>query len=337
MHARAALPRLPRRPPGALSARRQVASSSPAAAPAQATPPRQLYPFAGQEVHRSGVPAPAPLLAGTLPRPRRRQKQQHHGRQDDGCDNADDDENDDASHLVHFEVRGNPRGLPALVLHGGPGAGSYPSHSRFFDPARYCVILFDQRGCGRSAPLGRLRGNNAASLVRDAEALREHLGISEWAAVLGGSWGAALALEYGLRAPESVRSLVLRAVCTMRLREEVGWLYRGGGAATVRPEAWRAFLQHVGMTAEDVQAGREDPVAAYYERLLSEDVATRDAAVSLWFFIFWGSRLSIFRIRARAPRQPRHMGVTDDDHYTNTKTSIYPSVFTQCRARFKYV
>lgn len=239
------------------------ASSS--AGPQQPPTLRQLYPF---------EPSAPPLLAGTLP-----------GAAADGggADDANQgaaDEKDDPHHRFYFEVRGNPLGLPALVLHGGPGAGSYPSHARFFDPARYCVVLLDQRGCGRSGPLGALRANDAPALLRDAERLRAHLGAPAWACVLGGSWGAALGLEYAVRHPESVRALVLRAVCTMRPHEEIGWLYRGGAGALLRPEAWRAFLAHVGMAPEGVAAGIEDPLPAYYERLLSDDLATRDAAVS---------------------------------------------------------
>jgi len=278
---------------------------------------RQLYSFAppkdaaaagaSASAGRSAPAPPAPLLAGTLP--------PSPAGGDDG-------------HRVYFEVRGNPRGLPALVLHGGPGAGSYPSHARFLDPARYCVVLFDQRGSGRSTPLGRLRGNTAAALVADAERLRRHLGVARWACVLGGSWGACLALQYALERPASVRALVLRAVCTMRPgAEEVGWLYRGGrrqgggagaregggggtgplaaagspadavavagagGAGALRPGAWAAFLAHVGMAPEVVVAGREDPLPAYYARLLGdpadpEQLAARDAAVSPFFIFF---------------------------------------------------
>lgn len=296
--------RAPTRPPPAQRTRRRRALVSAASCSGTPTtlsdpPPRaqqqqpqqppqlrQLYPFASPE----GSPgtsgggrlhsAPPPLLAGTLPAAAAAA----------GDDNHD---GDDPSHRFYFEVRGNPLGLPALVLHGGPGAGSYPSHARFFDPDRYCVVLFDQRGCGRSSPLGALRGNTASAIVRDAERLRAHLGAPAWACVLGGSWGSALGLKYALDHPGSVRSLVLRAVCTMRPREEIGWLYRGGSGGggggagpLLRPEAWRAFLAHVGMTPEEVAAGGEDPLPAYYERLLSDDLARRDAAVSFLLSFF---------------------------------------------------
>jgi hypothetical protein len=245
--------------------------------PATPTTLRQLYPFVPDAAAAAGVAsprqqqAPAPLLAGMLP-----------AAASDGDGDGDDaNGDDDPDHRFFFEVRGNPLGLPALVLHGGPGAGSYPSHARFFDPERFCVVLFDQRGCGRSSPVGALRNNTARLLLRDAERLRAHLGVREWACVLGGSWGSALGIEYAVRYPQSVRALVLRAVCSMRPREEIGWLYRGGGAGALRPQAWRSFLAHVGMTPERVAAGVEDPLPAYYERLLStDDLARRDAAVS---------------------------------------------------------
>eukprot|EP00900_Chrysochromulina_parva_P007950 jgi/Chrpa1/17156/Chrysochromulina_OHIO_Genome00023920-RA len=122
-------------------------------------------------------------------------------------------------HKLYYEVHGKAGGAPALFLHGGPGAGCAVRHAGFFDPKHYQIVLFDQRGCGRSTPTGELQDNNAAELVQDCERLREHLGFDRWACVLGGSWGTTLALAYSGAHPDRVGSIVMRAVCLMRATE----------------------------------------------------------------------------------------------------------------------
>lgn len=177
-------------------------------------------------------------------------------------------------HSIYYEVHGDPAApRVALFLHGGPGAGCFPNHARFFDPASYRAVLVDQRGCGRSTPTACLRGNTTAELVGDLEALRRHLGVRRWHVVLGGSWGVALALAYAQAHPSALRALVLRGVCLMR-RREIDWMYRGGAGA-LRPLSWRRFLRH--LPPEE----RGDPLLAYYRRLLSPEGGVRAAAVRL--------------------------------------------------------
>ncbi|HUO82014.1 MAG TPA: prolyl aminopeptidase [Gammaproteobacteria bacterium] len=140
-------------------------------------------------------------------------------------------------HRLYFEVSGNPGGRPVLVLHGGPGSSTSPTQRRFFDPACWRIVLFDQRGCGQSAPLGSLRGNDTQSLVEDIERLRGALGVERWV-LFGGSWGATLALAYTLEYPQHVSALVLRGVF-LGSREEVEWFLLG--LRRLLPEAWARF------------------------------------------------------------------------------------------------
>jgi proline iminopeptidase len=185
----------------------------------------------------------------------------------------------DGNH-VYWEVSGNPRGKPAVVLHGGPGAGSSPFHRRLFDPGRYRVVLFDQRGCGRSTPhashpAARLDSNTTWHLVADIERLRVHLGIDRWL-VLGGSWGTVLALAYAQTHPGRVSQLVLTGVCAQR-RKEIEW-YWGGGAAFLFPEAWERFL------APLPSGWRKYPqlIEAYTRLLDDPDPAVRQPAITAW-------------------------------------------------------
>ena len=137
-------------------------------------------------------------------------------------------------HTIYWEESGNPQGKPVVVLHGGPGAGCFTRHSGFFDPSHYKIVLFDQRGCGKSTPRGELQDNDTPNLVADCEALRQHLDIEQWKVVLGGSWGVTLALSLALAHPSRVGSLVLRAVCLMR-SSEILWLFGGTGVARLQP------------------------------------------------------------------------------------------------------
>ncbi|WP_185983059.1 prolyl aminopeptidase [Aureimonas mangrovi] len=176
-------------------------------------------------------------------------------------------------HSLYWELCGNPDGKPVVFLHGGPGSGCGPVHRRLFDPARYRILLFDQRGCGRSTPSGLLDSNTTWHLVADIERLREHLDVERWM-VFGGSWGATLGLAYAQTHPERVTEMVLRGVFAGR-RAELDWFYREG-ASRLFPEEWRRFL------APLPPAGLADPVAAYRRLLTDEDRAVRARAARAW-------------------------------------------------------
>lgn len=151
---------------------------------------------------------------------------------------------DGEGHVLYYEVYGEGK-VPALFLHGGPGAGCFPRHAQFFDPDHYMVVLLDQRGCGRSTPRGEVCDNDIGFLVRDIEILRLELNLEQWKVVLGGSWGSTLAIAYAQSYPSKVGSLVLRGVCLMR-SQEVNWLFSSkGGAAALNQEAWKQFADPV--------------------------------------------------------------------------------------------
>lgn len=179
----------------------------------------------------------------------------------------------DAPHVLHVEEYGNPNGIVVVFLHGGPGAGCEPYHSRFFDPESYRIILLDQRGCGRSTPHAELEGNTTQALVADMEVIRERLGIEQWV-VFGGSWGSTLALVYAQTHPERVAGMILRGIFLCR-DKEIQWFYQQG-ASRLAPDHWQDYL-HVIPEAE-----RDDMLAAYYRRLTSEDEVTRMAAARAW-------------------------------------------------------
>ena len=179
---------------------------------------------------------------------------------------------------VYWETCGNPEGKPALVVHGGPGSGCTPTHRRFFDPSSYRIVLFDQRGSGRSTPNAgdidtSLEHNTTDHLVQDIEALRSHLGIDRWL-VFGNSWGSTLGLVYGQRHPERVSEIVLLAVTTSD-REEIHWLYHGAGR--LFPDAWERFHAGAGVSGRD-----DDLVAAYHHLLNSPDPGVREEAAAEW-------------------------------------------------------
>jgi len=173
----------------------------------------------------------------------------------------------DAPHELYWEQCGTPDGIPIVFLHGGPGAGCSPFDRRFFDPAAFRVVLFDQRGAGRSRPAGELRDNTPDHLVADIERLRLELGIDTWH-VFGGSWGSTLALYYAERHPDRVRSLVLRGIWLVRAAELRWWLY---DLRWLQPELWRRFAEHV------PEAEQGDLLEAYWRRLTGDD---RDAALA---------------------------------------------------------
>ncbi|HQX32064.1 MAG TPA: prolyl aminopeptidase [Dokdonella sp.] len=176
-------------------------------------------------------------------------------------------------HRLYYEQCGNPDGKPVVFLHGGPGAGCGPNSRRFFDPAHYHIILFDQRGCGRSTPHAELVDNTTWDLVADMERLREHLGIDRWQ-VFGGSWGSTLALSYAQTHPQRVSELVLRGIFMLR-RWELEWFYQKGCDA-IFPDAWETYL------AQIPEVERGDLISAYYRRLTSPDPAIRLSAAKAW-------------------------------------------------------
>jgi len=176
-------------------------------------------------------------------------------------------------HTIYFEVSGNPNGKPVVVCHGGPGGGSTPSMRRYFDPKAYKIVLFDQRGCGRSKPHASLEDNTTWALVKDMEKLRRHLGIENWQ-VFGGSWGSTLALAYAQSHPARVTELVLRGIFTLR-KKELHWFYQEG-ANWIYPDAWEAFLAPI------PKAERSDLMDAYYKRLTGDDREEQANAAKAW-------------------------------------------------------
>jgi proline iminopeptidase len=176
-------------------------------------------------------------------------------------------------HNLHYEECGNPAGKPVVLLHGGPGGGCSPKMRRFHDPARYRIVLFDQRGSGRSTPHADLVDNTTWDLVADIERLREHLGIARWQ-VFGGSWGSTLALAYAQKYPEAVTELVLRGIFMLR-RWELEWFYQEG-TSRVFPDAWDEYVAAI----PEVERG--DLISAYHRRLTSDDPAVRLAAARAW-------------------------------------------------------
>jgi proline iminopeptidase len=180
-----------------------------------------------------------------------------------------------AGHQLYYEQCGNPNGKPVVFLHGGPGAGLIPDYRRFFDPQAYRVILFAQRGAGRSTPHASLEDNTTWHLVQDIELIREHFGIKQWL-VFGGSWGSTLALAYAETHPQRVRGLVLRGIFLCR-PQEIKWFYEDShGASAIFPETWERYVRII------PEAERGDMIGAYYRRLTSDDEAVRLEAAQAW-------------------------------------------------------
>ncbi len=176
-------------------------------------------------------------------------------------------------HTLYYEEVGNPKGQPAVVLHGGPGAGCSADMRRFFDPKHYRIILFDQRACGRSTPAAVLEGNTTWDIVEDIEKLRNHLGIKKWL-VFGGSWGSTLALSYSQKYPDKVTHLILRGIFLSRDKDN-DWLY-GIGASQIFPEQWADFSS--GVVLENCESYPQ----AYYKLLTSTDKNKQLAAAKKW-------------------------------------------------------
>lgn len=184
-------------------------------------------------------------------------------------------------HSLYVEQSGNPDGIPVVVLHGGPGGGCSPYMRRYFDPAHYRIVLFDQRGCGRSRPHASVEANTTWHLVRDIETIRRHLGVDQWH-VFGGSWGATLSLIYGQEHPDRLLSLILRGVFLMT-QPELDWFY-AGGAGKFWPEHWEQFERMIPV------AERSNMIAAYHKRLFYGTVHEQAPFARAW--LAWENALA---------------------------------------------
>ena len=210
-----------------------------------------------------------------------------------------------ALHTIYYEVSGNPHGKPVVVCHGGPGGGTTPSMRRYFDPERYRIILFDQRGCGRSTPRAELQDNTTQALIADMEQLRRLLGVERWQ-VFGGSWGSTLALAYAQTHPERVSELVLRGIFMLR-RAELLWFYQEG-ASWLYPDAWEDF------TAPIPDAERGDLMAAYHKRLTGDDEEAKRACARAWS-VWEGGTVSLLP-------SPERVASFSTDHFAITFARI---------------
>lgn len=176
-------------------------------------------------------------------------------------------------HRIYYEESGNPEGKPVVVLHGGPGGGSQPFYRQYFNPNQWRIVVFDQRGSGKSTPHAQLQENTTWDLVSDIEKLRLHLGIEQWV-VFGGSWGSTLSLAYSQTHPERCRGLILRGIFMLR-QKELRWFYQEG-ASYIFPDAWEHYIKPI------PEAERNDFIMAYYQRLTSPDPQVRQAAARAW-------------------------------------------------------
>lgn len=206
----------------------------------------------------------------------------------------------EAPHRLYIEECGNPNGLPVVMIHGGPGAGCEPYHRRFFDPEVYRIILFDQRGCGRSQPHAALEGNTTQALVDDLERIRQHLDLDRWL-LFGGSWGSTLSLVYAETHPGRVLGLVLRGIFLCR-QHEIHWFYQQG-ASRLFPDYWQEFIKPI---PPDEQ---HDLITAYYSRLTADNEVERMAVAKAW---------SVWEARC-ASLVPRQEVI---DHFANPYTAL---------------
>jgi proline iminopeptidase len=214
-------------------------------------------------------------------------------------------------HEIYYEQSGNPNGIPVLVVHGGPGGGSNPTMRRCHDPARYRIILFDQRGCGRSTPHASLEHNTTWDLVADMELIRQRLGVERWQ-LFGGSWGSTLSLAYAETHPERVSSIILRGVFLLR-EVELRWFYTDG-ASWLFPDAFERYL------AEIPPDERGDMIAAYHRRLTHPDRAVQVAAAKAWS-VWEGSTLSLYE---------------DPDRVRHFANEIYALAFARIECHYFY-
>ncbi len=187
-------------------------------------------------------------------------------------------------HTIHFEESGNPEGKPIVLLHGGPGGGCPPFYRQYFDPEKWRLVMFDQRGCGQSKPHAELQENTTWDLVNDIEKLREYLNIQQWV-VFGGSWGSTLSLAYSQTHPDRCKGLILRGIFMLR-QKEIRWFYQEG-ASYIFPDAWEEYVKPIPINE------RDDLLTAYYQRLTSPDAQIRLEAARAWS-IWEGSTSRLF-------------------------------------------
>ncbi|NQE32906.1 prolyl aminopeptidase [Microcoleus asticus] len=187
-------------------------------------------------------------------------------------------------HTIHFEESGNPEGKPIVLLHGGPGGGCPPFYRQYFDPEKWRLVMFDQRGCGQSKPHAELQENTTWDLVNDIEKLREYLNIHQWV-VFGGSWGSTLSLAYSQTHPDRCKGLILRGIFMLR-QKEIRWFYQEG-ASYIFPDAWEEYVKPIPINE------RDDLLTAYYQRLTSPDAQIRLEAARAWS-IWEGSTSRLF-------------------------------------------
>ena len=213
-------------------------------------------------------------------------------------------------HRLYVEQSGNPKGIPVVVLHGGPGGGCSASMRRYFNPDKFRAILFDQRGCGRSTPFASVENNTTWDLVADIERIRERLKIDKWI-VFGGSWGATLSLLYGQRHAERVRAMVLRGIFTLT-KAELDWFY-GGGAGAFWPEAWGLFKGII------PQNEHGDLIAAYHKRLFGPDEELAAQASRIW--TGWENTLATLvssgRIQGAGARHAKAFARIENHYFTH--------------------
>ncbi len=213
-------------------------------------------------------------------------------------------------HTIYVEQAGNPEGQPVVVLHGGPGGGCSPAMRRYFNPEHYRVILFDQRGCGRSRPHASVTDNTTWHLVADIELIRETLGIDKWI-VFGGSWGATLSLIYAQTHPDRASHLVLRGVFLMT-QSELDWFYQGGAGA-FWPEAWARFVDPIPVEE------RDDLIAAYHRRLFGDDMVVQTKYARIWSS--WENSLASMRTGGMGGEAPgdyaRAFARLENHYFTN--------------------
>ena len=239
----------------------------------------------------------------------------------------------DARHTLYVEECGNPDGLPVVFLHGGPGAGLSPYHRRFFDPARWHAVLFDQRGAGQSTPFASLDANTTPDLIADIERIREHLGIERWL-VFGGSWGSTLALAYAEAHPDRVIGLVLRGIFLAR-EEELRWFNEmDGGARCIFPERWARFRDFI------PEAERGNMIEAYWRRLDSNDEAVQLAAARAWSAYEGGSTTLVHDPDAAGDFDEPHKAVSLarlEAHYFRNGMFLAPGQLLRDVARIRHI
>ncbi len=214
-------------------------------------------------------------------------------------------------HTLYYEEVGNPEGRPVVFLHGGPGGGCQANYRRYFDPKKWRIILFDQRGCGQSTPFAELRENTTWDLVEDIEKLRTHLKIDKWG-VFGGSWGSTLSLAYAITHPEKVDSLFLRGIFMLR-EKEINWFYQDG-ASYMYPDAWEKYIAPI------PEEERGNLVEAFYKRLTDEDPKVRSVAARAWSV--WEASTS------KLIQDPNLMDSFDEDHFAEAFARIECHYFT---------